>query len=120
MDAPTDGFMMPKKGKNKDAAKAVLKYIGTGGAEATFLKTDHWDVGVAQGLIAPTYNEIQKKSTQAISSCKAVSQFMDRDTVPDMATAMIKLIQSFIADPSASHVQSIQKSAESQAKSIFG
>jgi multiple sugar transport system substrate-binding protein len=119
MDAPTDGFIMPKKGGNKDAAKAVLEYIGTGAAETTFLKTDHWDVGVAQGLIAPTYNAIQKKSVQAIAACKNVSQFMDRDTVPDMATAMIKLIQGFIDDPSASNVQSIQKSAESQAKSIF-
>jgi multiple sugar transport system substrate-binding protein len=120
MDAPTDGFMMPKKGKNKEAAKAILEYIGTGNAESTFLKTDHWDVGVAQGLIAPTYNAIQKKSTAAISSCKAVSQFMDRDTVPDMASAMIELIQSFISDPSAGHVQSIQSSAEKQAKTIFG
>jgi multiple sugar transport system substrate-binding protein len=119
MDAPTDGFILPKKGKNKDAAKEVLKYIGTADAEATFLQTDHWDVGVAQGLVAPTYNAIQKKSVQVISACKSVSQFMDRDTVPDMATAMIKLIQSFIDNPSASNVQSIQKSAESQAKSIF-
>ena len=120
MDAPTDGFMLPKKGKNKAAAKAVLEYIGTGDAESTFLKTDHWDVGVAQGLVAPTYNDIQKKSTQAISACKSVSQFMDRDTVPDMATAMIKLIQGFVDDPSTSNVQSIQNSAEKQAKSIFG
>jgi multiple sugar transport system substrate-binding protein len=120
MDAPTDGFMMPKKGKNKDAAKAVLEYIGTGDAEATFLQTDHWDVGVAQGLVAPSYNAIQKKSVTAISACKAVSQFMDRDTVPDMATAMIKAIQGFIDDPSSSNVSSIQKSAEEQAKSIFG
>jgi multiple sugar transport system substrate-binding protein len=119
MDAPTDGFMLPKKGKNKDAAKQILEYIGTGDAESTFLKTDHWDVGVAQGLVAPTYNDIQKKSVQAISSMKAVSQFMDRDTVPDMATAMIKLIQGFIDDPSASNIKSIQKSAESQAKNIF-
>ncbi|HVU90806.1 MAG TPA: extracellular solute-binding protein [Jatrophihabitans sp.] len=119
MDAPTDGFMLPKKAKNKDAAKEVLKYLGTGDAEATFLKTDHWDVGVANGLVAPSYNDIQKKSVQAISSMKAVSQFMDRDTVPDMATAMIKLIQGFIDNPSASNVSSIQKSAESQAKDIF-
>ena len=119
MDAPTDGFMMPKKGKNKDAAKAVLAYIGTKEAEATFLKTDHWDVGLATGLIAPTYNDIQKKSVAEIAKCKNVSQFMDRDTVPDMATAMIKLIQQFIDSPTASTVQSIQKSAESQAKDIF-
>jgi multiple sugar transport system substrate-binding protein len=120
MDAPTDGFMLPKKGKNKAAAKAVLEYIGTGAAESTYLKTDHWDIGVAQGLVAPTYNDIQKKSVQAVGQMKAVSQFMDRDTVPDMATAMIKLIQGFIDSPTASTVQSLQKSAESQAKDIFG
>ena len=63
MDAPTDGFILPKKGKNGDAAKKVLEYIGTSEAETTFLATDHWDVGVASGLIAPTYNAIQKKSS---------------------------------------------------------
>jgi len=119
MDAPTDGFMLPKKAKNKDAAKAVLKYIGSADAESNFLKTDHWDVGVANGLVAPTYNAIQKKSVQTISSKKAVSQFMDRDSNPDMANAMIKLIQQFVDSPTASTVQSIQKSAESQAKDIF-
>ena len=119
MDAPADGFMMPKKGKNKDGAKAVLEYIGTGEAESTYLKTDQWDVGVANGLIAPSYNEIQKKSVAAIGACKNVSQFMDRDTVPDMATAMIKFIQNFIDSPTAATVASIQQSAESQAKTIF-
>jgi multiple sugar transport system substrate-binding protein len=119
MDAPTDGFILPKKGTNPDAAKKVLEYIGTADAESTFLKTDHWDVGVAQGLVAPSYNAIQKKSVEAISACKSVSQFMDRDTVPDMATAMIGLVQNFIDDPSTSNISKIQKSAEDQAKSIF-
>jgi multiple sugar transport system substrate-binding protein len=119
MDAPTDGFMLPKKAKNKDAAKKILEYLGSGDAEATFLKTDHWDVGVANGLVAPTYNDIQKKSVQAISQCKAVSQFMDRDTVPDMANAMIKAIQGFIDSPTQATVDSLQKSAEDQAKTIF-
>ena len=53
MDAPTDGFMMSKKAKNPAGAKAILEYIGTAAAEATFLKTDQWDVGVANGLQAP-------------------------------------------------------------------
>jgi multiple sugar transport system substrate-binding protein len=119
MDAPTDGFMLPNKAKNPDPAKTVLKYLGTAEAEQTFLKTDHWDVGLANGLIAPTYNDIQKKSVDAISACEAVSQFMDRDTVPDMATAMISQIQSFIDDPSSGNIAKIQKSAEDQAKTIF-
>jgi multiple sugar transport system substrate-binding protein len=119
MDAPTDGFMMPKKGTNQAAAKTVLEYIGTAAAETGFLKTDHWDVGLANGLVAPSYNDIQKKSVAEIAKCKAVSQFMDRDTVPDMATAMIKLIQTFVDSPTAGTIQSIQKSAEDQAKTIF-
>jgi multiple sugar transport system substrate-binding protein len=119
MDAPTDGFILPKKGKNAATGKAVLEYIGTPGAETTFLQTDHWDVGLANGLVAPTYNDIQKKSVAEIAKCKNVSQFMDRDTVPDMATAMIKVIQEFINNPTAGNIASLQKSAEDQAKSIF-
>ncbi|HEU0239124.1 MAG TPA: extracellular solute-binding protein [Micromonosporaceae bacterium] len=119
MDAPTDGFIMPKKGKNSAAAKAVLEYIGTAAAETGFLQTDHWDVGLANGLIAPSYNDIQKKSVAAIAACKNVSQFMDRDTVPDMATAMIKQIQGFVDSPTAATIASIQKNAEDQAKTIF-
>jgi multiple sugar transport system substrate-binding protein len=119
MDAPTDGFILPKKAKNQAQAKAVLEYVGTGEAETTFLKTDAWDTGLANGLVAPTYNAIQKKAVSEIAKCKNVAQFMDRDTVPDMATAMIKLIQSFIDNPSASNISSIQKSAEAQAKTIF-
>ena len=119
MDAPTDGFMLPKKGKNPAAAKAVLEYIGTGAAETGFLATDHWDVGLANGLAVPTYNAIQTKSVAEIAKCKNVSQFMDRDTVPDMATAMIKLIQNFVDSPTAATIASIQANAESQAKTIF-
>jgi multiple sugar transport system substrate-binding protein len=119
MDAPADGFILPKKGKNPDAAKKVLEYIGTPEAETAFLKSDHWDVGLANGLVAPSYNDIQKKSVAEIGKCKNVAQFMDRDTVPDMANAMIKLIQQFIDSPTAGTIASIQKSAEDQAKTIF-
>jgi multiple sugar transport system substrate-binding protein len=119
MDAPTDGFMLPKKGKNPGSAKKLLEYIGTPEAEAEFLKTDHWDIGLANGLVAPTYNDIQKKSVTEVGKCKNVAQFMDRDTVPDMATAMIKLIQQFIDSPTPATIASVQKSAEAQAKTIF-
>jgi multiple sugar transport system substrate-binding protein len=119
MDAPTDGFMLSKKAKNVDGAKAILEYIGTANAEAGFLKTDQWDVGLANGLNAPTYDAIQKKSVQAIAQCKSVAQFMDRDADPAMATAMEAIIQKFIDDPSTSNIASLQQSAESQAKAIY-
>ncbi|MET7744295.1 ABC transporter substrate-binding protein [Streptomyces sp. NPDC005385] len=119
MDAPTDGFMLSKKAKNPAAAKALLEYIGTAAAEAEYLKSDQWDVGLAKGLQVPTYNAIQKKSVIEIGKCKAVAQFMDRDADPAMATAMISLIQKFIGDPSSSGIAALQKSAESQAKAIY-
>jgi len=119
MDAPTDGFMLSAKAKNPAAAKKVLEYIGAAGAEAAYLKYDEWDVGLAQGLSVPSYNAIQTDSVQAISACKAVSQFMDRDTDPAMATAMISLIQQFINVPTPSTISTVQKSAEAQAKAIF-
>jgi multiple sugar transport system substrate-binding protein len=120
MDAPTDGFCLSKKAKNIGGAKKILEYIGTGGAEATYLKTDAWDVGLAQGLSAPSYNAIQKKTVDVIGACKSVSQFMDRDTDPGFASnVMIPSIQKFIGDPSAGNIKSLQSSIESQAKSIF-
>ena len=119
MDAPMDGFMLPAKAKNKDAAKKVLEYIGTGAAEASYLKYDSWDVAVASGASVPSYNAIQTASVQAISSQKNVAQFGDRDTAPPMATALETAILSFIATPTASHVKSLQSSLAKQAKSIF-
>ncbi|WP_407914682.1 ABC transporter substrate-binding protein [Kitasatospora sp. NE20-6] len=119
MDAPTDGFMLSRKARNPAAAKAVLEYIGSGRAEAEYLKTDQWDVGLAKGLQVPTYNAVQQKSVAAISSCKAVAQFMDRDADPAMATAMISVIQKFIDDPSTGNIAALQKSAETQAKAIY-
>jgi hypothetical protein len=37
-----------------------------------------------------------------------------------MASAMERLLQHFLDDPSAATVKSLQTSAEAQAKSIFG
>jgi multiple sugar transport system substrate-binding protein len=119
MDAPMDGFVLPAKAKNKDAAKAVLEYIGSGPAESAYLKYDEWDVGLVNGLQVPSYNQVQKTSVDMISSQKAVSQFGDRDTAPAMAAAAEAAIQKFIASPTASTITSIQSSLAAQAKTIF-
>jgi multiple sugar transport system substrate-binding protein len=119
MDAPTDGFMLAKKGKNTKAGKKVLEYLGTAPAEAKYLKTAHWEVGAAEDGSQAAYNAIQKKSVKVIEACKAVGQFMDGDTDPAMATAVEQLVQKFVADPSAANIAAIQKSAEDQAKTIF-
>ena len=120
IDAPMDGFIVPAKAKNKDAAKQVLEYIGTGAAEASYLKYDQWDVAVATGAQVPTYNSIQTASVQAMANLKGVAQFGDRDTAPPMATALETSILNFIANPATSGIKPMQASLASQAKSIFG
>jgi multiple sugar transport system substrate-binding protein len=119
MDVPMDGFVLPAKAKNKDAAKSVLEYIGSGPAESAYLKYDEWDVGLVNGLQVPSYNQVQKTSVSLISSQKAVSQFGDRDTAPAMAAAAETAIQKFIGSPTASTITSIQSSLAAQAKNIF-
>jgi multiple sugar transport system substrate-binding protein len=119
MEAPADGYMCSAKGRNIDGAKEVLRYIGTADAEAVYLETDDWDVGMAEGIDTSKYNEIQKKSVELIHSKEAVSQFLDRDTDPAMADAMFSIMQKFIENPSLSNAKSLQEQAESQAKQIF-
>ena len=120
MDAPTDGFCLSKKAKNPAAAKKVLEYLGTGEAESTFLKTDQWDVALANNASVPTYNAVQKKSVEVISACKKVAQFLDRDSDGGFAdTQVANAIDQFLESPTKGTISSIQKSLEAQAKTVF-
>jgi multiple sugar transport system substrate-binding protein len=120
MDAPMDGFCISAKAKNVTAAQDVLEYIGTGSAEAHYLKYDEWDVAVANGAKVPTYNAIQKKSVQVIDACSNIAQFMDRDSDPGFADNTVSAaFDQFINSPTTSTISSIQSSLEAQAKTVF-
>jgi len=120
MDAPADGFCISAKAKDLTAARKVLEYIGTGAAEANYLKYDQWDVGLAQNTTVPSYNAIQKKSVEVIGACKSVSQFLDRDSDPGFADNQVaQAIDQFINSPTDSTISSIQSSLEAQAKQVF-
>ncbi len=120
MDAPTDGFCLSRKAKNPAAARKILEFLGTGPAESIFLESDKWDVGVASKVDPSGYDTVQKKGLAAIGACKAVSQFMDRDTDPGFASnVMIPAVQHFIDNHGQSDIAGLQKSIEAQAKSIF-
>jgi multiple sugar transport system substrate-binding protein len=118
IDAPIDGFMMSKKVKNKDAATALLEYIGTPEAEALYGKTDPSDVAAATNADTSNYNAIQKKSVEIIGASKNIAQFLDRDTNPQFADDTVaNMIDSFFNSPN--EVASQLKSLESQAKQVF-
>src|SRR3954453_5797293 len=119
IDAPIDGFLMSRKAKNKDGARALLKFLGSAQAENIYLKTDPNDVAANKLASQAGYNALQKKSLQLITSAKHIAQYVDRDTRPDFAsTVMIPALQSFLNHPDDFNglVSNIQK----QKKSIFG
>jgi multiple sugar transport system substrate-binding protein len=119
VEAPIDGFMLSKKPKNAEAAKALLTYLGTAEAANIYLKADPNVVGTNKNTSTRGYNAIQKKSAKLIASAKHISQFLDRDTRPDFAsTVMIPSLQQFIRNPS--DVNGLVKKIEQQKKAIFG
>ncbi|MFF1449192.1 ABC transporter substrate-binding protein [Streptomyces sp. NPDC058274] len=118
VEAPIDGFLVAKKSKNLDGAKALLKWLGKPEAEDTYLALDPNNVAVNDGADTAKYTALQKKSAELVSGAKQISQFMDRDTRPDFAsTVMIKAIQDFIGNPK--DVDGLCNSIERQKKTIF-
>jgi multiple sugar transport system substrate-binding protein len=118
LDAPIDGFMMSKKPKNADGAKALLKFLGSATAANTYLATDPNDVGTNKQTSTAHYSVLQKKSAQMIASAKHIAQYMDRDTRPDFAsTVMIPALQQFLNNPN--DVNGLVKNIEKQKKAIF-
>jgi multiple sugar transport system substrate-binding protein len=119
IDAPIDGFLMSRKAKNKDGAKALLKYLGSASAENIYLKTDSNDVATNKKASSARYNALQKKSATLIASVKHIAQYMDRDTRPDFAsTVMIPALQQFLNNPD--DVNGLVSNIQKQKKSIFG
>jgi multiple sugar transport system substrate-binding protein len=119
VEAPIDGFMMSKKPKNAEAAKELLKYLGSADAANTYLKFDPNNVGTNKRTNTKGYNALQKKSAKLIASAKHISQFLDRDTRPDFAsTVMIPALQQFLRKPD--DVNGLVKNIERQKKAIFG
>jgi multiple sugar transport system substrate-binding protein len=118
LDAPIDGFMLSKKPKNEDGAKALLKYLASAQAQNTYLQSDPNNIATANDADTSGYSALQKKAVELIHGASNITQFMDRDTRPDFAsTVMIPSLQDFIKTPN--DVAGLTKKIEDQKKTIF-
>lgn len=83
-DAPTDGYMIPKKAKNVEAAKKLLKFLASPEAQQIEVeKTGRvvTNIEIPMNLYpAPT-----QKGIKMMQGVDALAQFYDRDTTPEMA-----------------------------------
>ncbi len=118
LDAPIDGFMLSKKPKNEDGAKALMEYLASGEAQGIYLQSDPNNIATAKDADTSGYTPLQKKAVELIGNAKNISQFMDRDTRPDFAsTVMIPALQDFIKNPN--DIPGLTKKIEAQKKTIF-
>jgi len=98
VEAPIDGFMLSKKGKDDKVAAAFLEYLGTGAAQQTYLGANKADVATAKDADTSKYSDLQKKAADFISSGKQLSQFLDRDSLPAFASDVMEpALQTFIS-----------------------
>ena len=118
VEAPIDGWMMAKSPKNPDAAKELLRYIGSAEAQQVYLSVDSSVIGASQGIPETQYNALQAKSRAAVAEATYVTQFLDRDTSPEFASNVAgQAFADFIADPSS--IDGILEDMQAQAEVIF-
>ena len=118
IDAPIDGFMMAADPENPDAAKEVLRYLGTPEAEILFLTPNPGSVAAHSEADTSGYTALQTKSAELIAASANIAQFLDRDTNPEFAAnVMGDALADFIADPGS--IDSILSDVEDRKKAIF-
>jgi multiple sugar transport system substrate-binding protein len=118
VEAPIDGFMVSAKARDLDAAKDLIKFLGTPEAENAYQSVDGGNIPTNQKADFSKFTAFQTKSQQFIAGAKQISQFLDRDTRPDFSSpVVIPAFQSFINNPA--DASSILSNMQKQAKSIF-
>ena len=83
-DAPTDGYMIPKKAKNVEDAKKLLKFLASPVAQQIQVeKTGR--IMTNKEVPLDLYPPLTQKGIKLMQGVDAVAQFYDRDTIPEMA-----------------------------------
>lgn len=115
VEAPIDGYMLSKKGGDNQAAKDLLKFIGSAEGSNAYQSIDPSNIPVVKGADLSKLSALNKKCSTVIADAKSISQFFDRDALPAMANnVMIPALQGFIK------TQTIDTAnLEKQAKSLY-
>lgn len=119
LDAPIDGFCLAAAGKNQDAGKELLRFLGTAeAADAANANAESPFIAANANASTEAYSELQKKSAEVVGAAENIAQFLDRDTDSNFAsTVMIPSIQEFLKKPD--DVDSLVESIQKQKESIF-
>ena len=117
LDAPIDGYQMVASPSNAEAAKELLLWMSTPASQDAYLLEDPSVVASNSGANSSGYNSLQKKSAELANAATGISQFLDRDTIPDFAGACGDMFAEFIEDPSG--VDSALADLQEKKEAIF-
>jgi multiple sugar transport system substrate-binding protein len=67
IEAPIDGYMMSKRPRNEDGAKALLGYLGTAEAAEVSVKANPTVIAVNSKADASGYTSLQKKAVEFVA-----------------------------------------------------
>ena len=115
LEAPIDGFMLSNKGGSNQAAKDMLAYFGSPEGQNTYAKKDPNQIATNLKADFGYLDAIGHKAQQTIAKAKNISQFLDRDALPQFASdVMIPALQTFIKNGQFDTAQ-----VEKQAKALY-
>lgn len=115
-DAPTDGYMIPKKAANPEAAKKFLAFLASEQAQKIQVeKTGR--IVTNKNIPMELYPEATQKGIQMMQGVDALAQFYDRDTNPEMADKGMDGMMEFWYKPG--NIEKILDRLEKDRQRIF-
>ncbi|MCP4403128.1 MAG: extracellular solute-binding protein, partial [bacterium] len=115
-DAPMDGYMIPKKAANPEAAKKFLAFLSS-------KESQQIEVEISGRIVANSevpmdlYPPLTQKGIKMMQAVDAVAQFYDRDTTPEMADKGMDGMMEWWYTPD--EIDKILKRLEKDRKRIF-
>lgn len=96
VDTPTDGFMIPAKAKNKEAARKFLAFVASKQGQEMFCKP----LGrLAANVTVPVPDAAAQRGLDMVKGAAFAAQFYDRDAPEEMASKGMAAIVDIIQDP---------------------
>ena len=85
LDAPIDGFMLSKAPKNVDRrARRSSSTSASRTTQVAWVTADVSNIAAAKDADTSKYTALQKKAAEVIGQAQRITQFLDRDTRPEL------------------------------------
>jgi multiple sugar transport system substrate-binding protein/raffinose/stachyose/melibiose transport system substrate-binding protein len=97
-DAPTDGWFLAANAENPEAAKDFLQFLGSQEIQQLYLD-ELGRLPTRTDVDLSNVDPLTERGIELVQSADVVTQFYDRDTTPEMASAGMDAMMEFWDNP---------------------